>query len=59
MDKHFKYAESQNAKYVIIVGPRDVKKQSVLVKNQLTMKQEEVKVEKLVDYFIKKKGKEE
>lgn len=59
LDKHFKYAESQNAKYVIIVGPRDVKKQSVLVKNQLTMKQEEVKVEKLVDYFIKKKGKEE
>ncbi|MCQ3908288.1 MAG: His/Gly/Thr/Pro-type tRNA ligase C-terminal domain-containing protein [Mycoplasmoidaceae bacterium] len=59
LDKHFKYAESQGAKYVIIVGPKDVKKQSVLVKNQLTMKQEEVKVEKLVDYFIKKKGKEE
>ncbi len=59
LEKHFKYAESQNAKYVIIVGPKDIKKQVVLVKNQLTMKQDEVKVAKLVDYFIKKKGKEE
>ncbi|MCQ3915727.1 MAG: histidine--tRNA ligase [Mycoplasmoidaceae bacterium] len=59
LEKHFKYAESQGAKYVIIVGPKDVKKQSVLIKNQLTMKQEEVKIAKLVDYFIKKKGKEE
>ncbi|MBQ0045587.1 MAG: histidine--tRNA ligase [Mycoplasma sp.] len=59
LEKHFKYAESQNAKYVIIVGPKDVKKQSVLVKNQLTMKQDEVKIDKLVDYFLKKKGKEE
>lgn len=59
IDKHFKYAEGQNAKYVIIVGPKDVKRQVVLVKNQLTMKQEEVKVAKIVDYFIKKKGKKE
>ncbi|MCQ2956316.1 MAG: His/Gly/Thr/Pro-type tRNA ligase C-terminal domain-containing protein [Mycoplasmoidaceae bacterium] len=59
LEKHFKYAETQNAKYVIIVGPKDIKKQVVLVKNQLTMKQDEVKVAKLVDYFIKKKGKEE
>lgn len=59
LEKHFKYAESQNARYVIIVGPKDIKKQVVLVKNQLTMKQDEVKVAKLVDYFIKKKGKEE
>ena len=59
LEKHFKYAQSQNAKYVIIVGPRDVKKQVVLVKNQLTMKQEEVKVSKLVEYFLKKKGREE
>ncbi len=57
LEKHFKYAESQNAKYVIIVGPKDIKKQSVLVKNQLTMKQDEVKVAKLVDYFLKKKAK--
>ncbi|MCQ3907392.1 MAG: ATP phosphoribosyltransferase regulatory subunit [Mycoplasmoidaceae bacterium] len=59
LDKHFKYAESQNAKYVIIVGPKDIKNQVVLVKNQLTMKQDEVKVSKLVDYFMKRKGKEE
>lgn len=59
LEKHFKYAETQNAKYVIIVGPKDVKKQVVLVKNQLTMKQDEVKVDKLVDYFVKRKGKEE
>ncbi len=59
LEKHFKYAETQNAKYVIIVGPKDVKKQVVLVKNQLTMKQDEVRVDKLVDYFVKRKGKEE
>lgn len=58
LEKHFKYAESQKAKYVIIVGPKDIRKQVVLVKNQLTMEQDEVKVAKLVDYFIKKKGKE-
>ncbi len=59
LEKHFKYASGQNAKYVIIVGPKDIKKQVVLVKNQLTMKQDEVKIDKLVDYFMKKKGKEE
>lgn len=58
LDKHFKYAETQKAKYVIIVGPKDIKKQVVLVKNQLTMQQDEVKVAKLVDYFMNKKGKE-
>ncbi|XQP55809.1 MAG: histidine--tRNA ligase [Mycoplasmoidaceae bacterium] len=59
LDKHFKYAEGQNAKYVIIVGPKEIKKQAVIVKNQLTMKQDEVKVAKLVDYFIKRKGRQE
>lgn len=55
LEKHFKYAQSQGAKYVIIIGPKDIKNQTVLVKNQKTMKQEEVKISNIVDYFIKEK----
>lgn len=57
LEKHFKYAESQRAKYVIIVGPKDIKKQIVVIKDQTTMKQEEIKVDKIIDFFNKKKGK--
>ena len=56
LEKHFKYAESQHAKYVIIVGPKEVKNKVVLIKDQLTMKQEEVAINKIVDFFIKKRG---
>lgn len=56
LDKHFKYAQHQGAQFVVIVGPKEIKNQIVIVKNQKTLKQEEVKIEKLVEYLLKKKG---
>lgn len=54
LDKHFKYAENQKAKFVVIIGPKEVKKNIVLVKDQKTMKQEEVKIDNLLSYLMKK-----
>ncbi len=54
LDKHFKYAENQKAKFVVIIGPKEVKKNVVLVKDQTTMKQEEVKIDNLLSYLMKK-----
>jgi len=56
LDKQFKYAQNAKAKYVMIIGPKEVSKQVVLVKDQKTMKQEEVKIEDIIPYFKKKEG---
>lgn len=53
LEKHFKYAQNQKAKFVIIIGPNEIKKDIVLVKNQKTMKQEEVKLGEIVNYILK------
>lgn len=54
LDKHFKYAQNQNAKYVIIIGPKEIKKDVVIIKDQKTMKQEEVKISDITNYLLKK-----
>lgn len=57
LDKQFKLAKNANAKFVIILGPEEIKKEVLLVKDQLTMKQDEVKVDNLVEYLTQKIGK--
>lgn len=57
LEKHFKYAQNQKAKYVAILGKNEIKKGVVLVKDQTTMKQEEVKLNELVQYIVKKEAK--
>ena len=56
LDKHFKFAQTQKAKYVVILGKKEMDKDIVIVKDQKTMKQEEVKVGDLVTYLAKKEG---
>lgn len=56
LDKHFKFAQTQKAKYVVILGKKEMEKDIVIVKDQKTMKQEEVKVSDLVTYLAKNEG---
>lgn len=57
LDKHFKYAQNQNARFVMILGSKEWEKNIVLIKDQKTMKQEEVKVDKIVDYLAARTNK--
>jgi histidyl-tRNA synthetase len=51
LPKHFDYAASLNAKYVIILGDKELAEQKVVIKNQKTLKQETVAFDKMVDYI--------
>lgn len=52
IDKHFKYAESLNAKNIIIIGDNEINNNEVVVKNQLNLKQENVKISNLVNHLL-------
>lgn len=54
LDKHFKYATSQGARYVIIIGTKEVKNNKVIIKDQTTMEQSEVAIDNLIEFFTKK-----
>lgn len=56
LEKHFKYAQKQKAKFVIIFGEKEIKKNVVLVKNQNTRQQEEVELKNLIPYLYEKLG---
>ncbi len=56
LEKHFKYAQKQKAKFVIIFGEKEIKKNVVLVKNQKTRQQEEIELKKLIPYLHKELG---
>ena len=56
LEKHFKIAENSNAQYVLIIGPEEIRRQVVIVKDQITKKQEEVSIDDLIKYFTKKTG---
>jgi len=49
LDKQLKYANQKNIPYVVILGPEEVKKERVTLKNLLTRTQQEVSVDKLPD----------
>jgi histidyl-tRNA synthetase len=48
--KSFNYAESLNARFVLILGVKELKEQKVVIKNQKTMKQETIALDKIVEY---------
>lgn len=56
LEKHFKYAQKQKAKFIIIFGDKEIKKNIVLVKDQKTRQQEEIELKNLVPYLHKKLG---
>ncbi len=51
LDKQLKYADRNNIPYVVIIGPEEVKKSMVKVKNLRTKSQEEVARDKVVDFL--------
>jgi histidyl-tRNA synthetase len=51
LPKHFSYAESQKAKYVIILGEKELKDQKLIIKNQKSLKQEIVAIDQMVAHI--------
>ncbi len=48
MEKQLKYADQKNTPYVIILGPNEVEKNVVTLRNMKTREQEEIDMEKLI-----------
>jgi histidyl-tRNA synthetase len=48
LSKQFKYADSKGIEWVIVLGPDEIKKNVVQMKNMKTGKQEELKIEEVV-----------
>lgn len=55
LTKHFDYASSLNAKFVIILGEKELQEQKVVIKNQKTLKQETISFDKIVDFIKNQK----
>ncbi|MDR0674683.1 MAG: histidine--tRNA ligase [Mycoplasmataceae bacterium] len=53
LTKSFNYAEALNARFVIILGEKELTENKLVIKNQKTLKQETIDFDKIVD-FIKK-----
>jgi histidyl-tRNA synthetase len=51
--KSFSYAKALNARFVIILGEKELAENKLLIKNQKTMKQEIVELNKIVDFINK------
>lgn len=51
LDKQLKYADKKNIPFVIILGPNEIKKKEVTIKNLLTREQSTVSLDK-VDQFL-------
>jgi histidyl-tRNA synthetase len=54
-DKQFKYAERKNIPYVVIVGSKEIEAGTCMVKNLLSSKQVEIKVNELAQGLIENK----
>lgn len=52
MGKSMKYASSINVKKVVIVGPDEIEKQSVTVRDMNSGKQEQIKIKDLTKYML-------
>lgn len=56
LEKHFKYAQKQKAKFVIIFGEKEIKENVVLIKDQKTRQQEKIELKNIVSYLYNKLG---
>ena len=52
--KHFQYAKNQCAQYVIIVGEKEIDNNYVTIKDQITMQQEKVEKNNIIEYLKNK-----
>lgn len=53
LDKHFKYVNKYECSNVIILGDKELEKEEIIIKNQITKKEEKIKIKDLVKYFKK------
>jgi histidyl-tRNA synthetase len=53
LKKLLQQADLKNARFIVIVGERDIAKEEVSVRNMTSKKTEQVKIENLVGYLIK------
>lgn len=51
IEKHFKYAQNQKAKFIIIIGKKELEENVVILKNQKTMEQVKIKIENLIKHL--------
>lgn len=55
IDKHFKYAEKFNTRFILIIGDKEIANNNVVIKDQKNMREENISINKLVSY-IKERG---
>ncbi len=53
LDKQFKYAESKNIPYAIIIGEEEAKSGKAQLKNLQTREQEELSIEQIIEKLVK------
>jgi histidyl-tRNA synthetase len=53
LTKSFNYAEALNARFIIILGEKELLENKVVIKNQKTLKQETVSYDKIVEFIEK------
>ena len=53
MDKHFKYSQRFNPKFIIIIGNEEIKTNKLTIKNQKTLNEEKIYASNLIEYFKK------
>lgn len=51
MEKQLKYADQKGIPYVIITGPDEMEKNTVILKNMQSREQQEMKIEELIKYL--------
>jgi histidyl-tRNA synthetase len=51
LSKSFNYAETLKARFVIILGEKELKDEKVVIKNQKTLKQEVVEIKNIVSFI--------
>ncbi|OGM20544.1 histidine--tRNA ligase [Candidatus Woesebacteria bacterium RIFCSPLOWO2_01_FULL_37_19] len=54
LDKQLKYADKKNIKWLIVIGPEEVEKSTVILKNLETGQQEDMKLENLINKITNK-----
>lgn len=52
LDKQLKYADKKNIPFVAILGPNEIKKKEVTIKNLLTREQSTVSLDKIDQFFL-------
>jgi len=53
LTKQLEYADSLGIRYVVIIGPNEIKNKKVKIRDMLKREEREIEIEKIVDFFKK------